>query len=302
MQKFVLGAAALAAGVMVQVADASAINNWNLIVKNNLTSGSSEVEGRTIVGGNLSGTSNYGIKLTPASNYLNVDSLVVGGSVAANNYQIQAGRARLFGSKGAANFNMNGGGALIQNDSGVTSMVNSAWADVVNASTYCSSLAATNTVTLPSGQPAGVTFNSIAGIGGLAVFGVNGNSLFQNNLVQQMSINMNSATTVVINVSGTNITYNGGNMVGGFNVANASKIIWNFYEATTLNIDRHFFGAILAPKATMSNSTAIEGSVFTDTFHQNGEVHLPNFDGNIPTPGTLTLAGFGLIAASRRRR
>lgn len=302
MQKFVLGAAALAAGVMVQVAGASAINNWNLIVKNNLTSGSSEVEGRTMVGGNLSGTSNYGIKLMPASNYLNVDSLVVGGSVAANNYQIQAGRARLFGSKGSANFNMNGGGALIQNDSGVTSMVNSAWADVVNASTYCSSLAATNTVTLPSGQPAGVTFNSIAGIGGLAVFSVNGNSLFQNNLVQQMSINMNSATTVVINVSGTNITYNGGNMVGGFNIANASKIIWNFYEATTLNIDRHFFGAILAPKATMSNSTAIEGSVFTDTFNQNGEVHLPNFDGNIPTPGTLTLAGFGLIAASRRRR
>ncbi len=301
MQKYVLGAAAIAASVMVQVAGASAINDWNLIVRHNLST-TSEVEGRTIVGGNISGTSNYGIKLLPPANYVNVDSLVVGGTVGANNYQVNSGRARLFGSKGSANFNMNGGGALIQNDASVTSMVNSAWADVVNASSYCSSLAATNTVTLPSGQPAGVTFNSVLGGGGVAVFSVNGNSLFQNNLVQQMSINMNGASTVVINVSGTNITYNGGNMVGGFNVPNASKIIWNFFESTTLNIDRHFFGAILAPNATMSNSTAIEGSVFTDTFNQNGEVHLPNFEGNIPAPGALVLAGFGMIVAGRRRR
>lgn len=301
MQKFSFGAAAIAASVMVQVAGASAINDWNLIVRHNLTT-SSEVEGRTIVGGNISGTSNYGIKLLPPSNYVNVDSLVIGGTVGANNYQVNSGRARLFGSKGSANFNMNGGGALIQNDSGVTAMVNSAWADVVNASSYCSSLAATNTVTLPSGQPAGVVFNSVLGPGGVAVFNVNGNALFQNNLVQQMDINMNGATTVVINVAGTNITYNGGNMVGGFNIPNASKIIWNFYQATTLNIDRHFFGAILAPNATMSNSTAIEGSVFTDTFNQNGEVHLPNFNGNIPAPGAMALLGMGTLIATRRRR
>jgi len=301
MQKYVLGAAAIAASVVVQVAGASAINDWNLIVRHNLTS-SSEVEGRTLVGGNLSGTSNYGVKLLPPANYVNVDSLVVGGTVAANNYQVNSGRARLFGSKGSANFNMNGGGALIQNDASVTSIVNNAWADVLNASSYCSSLSATNTVTIPSGQPGPVVFNSVLGPGGVAVFSVNGNALFQNNDVQQMSINMNGAATVVINVAGTNITYNGGNMVGGFNIPNASKIIWNFFEATTLNIDRNFFGAILAPNAVMSNSTAIEGNVFTHTFNQNGEVHLPNFNGNIPAPGALALAGFGMVVATRRRR
>ncbi|MBS0191295.1 MAG: choice-of-anchor A family protein [Phycisphaerales bacterium] len=301
MQKYAFGAAAIAASVMVQVAGASAINDWNLIVKNKLTS-SSEVEGRTMVG-QISGTSNYATKLLPTSAYLGIDTLVVGsGGSGSSNYQVNSGRARLFGSKGSATYNMNGGGALIQNDSGVSTTINNAWADVTNASTYCQSLAATNTVTLPSGQPAGVTFNCVAGGSGIAVFSVNGNSLFQNNLVQQMSINMNGASTVVINVSGTNITYNGGNMVGGFTVANASKIIWNFYQATTLNIDRHFFGAILAPNATMSNSTAIEGSVFTSTFNQNGEVHLPNFGGNIPAPGALALAGFGMVVAGRRRR
>lgn len=301
MQKYSFGAAAVAAGVMVQLAGASAINDWNLIVRNNLTT-TSEVEGRTIVGGNIAGTSNYGVKLLPPSNYVNVDSLVIGGTVGANNYQVNSGRARLFGSKGSANFNMNGGGALIQNDSSVTAMVNNAWSDVLNASSYCSSLAATNSVTIPSGQPGPVVFNSVLGPGGVAVFSVNGNALFQNNNVQQMDINMNGASTVVINVAGFNISYNGGNMVGGFNIPNASKIIWNFFEATTLNIDRHFFGAILAPLATMSNSTAIEGSVFTDTFNQNGEVHLPNFSGNIPAPGAMALLGMGTLIATRRRR
>ncbi len=300
MTKSIFGAAAMAAGVVMQSAQASAINDWNLIVRHNLTT-TSEVEGRTIVGGNISGTSNYGTKLLPTNNYLNVDSLVIGGAIGVSNYQVNSGRARLFGSKGAANFNMNGGGALIQNDNSVTGMVNSAWSDVTAASSYAQGLSATNTVTLPSGQPAGVTFNCVA-VGGVAVFSVNGNSLFQNNLVQQMDINLNGASTVVINVTGTNITYNGGNMVGGFNVGNASKIIWNFYQATTLNIDRHFFGAILAPNAAMSNSTAIEGSVFTDSFTQNGEVHLPNFGGNIPAPGALALAGFGMVVAGLRRR
>lgn len=68
MQKYAFGAAAIAASVMVQVAGASAINDWNLIVKNKLTS-SSEVEGRTMVG-QISGTSNYATKLLPTSAYL----------------------------------------------------------------------------------------------------------------------------------------------------------------------------------------------------------------------------------------
>ena len=100
---------------------------------------------------------------------------------------------------------------------------------MTNASTYCQSLAATNTVTLPSGQPAGVTFNCVAGGSGIAVFSVNGNSLFQNNLVQQMSINMNGREHHRRDQRPRARTSraNGGNMVGGFTVANASKIIWN---------------------------------------------------------------------------
>ena len=45
----------------------AALREWNLVVLGNLKS-SSEVEGRTFVGGNLSGnSSNYNIRQTPAS-------------------------------------------------------------------------------------------------------------------------------------------------------------------------------------------------------------------------------------------
>jgi choice-of-anchor A domain-containing protein/uncharacterized protein (TIGR03382 family) len=301
MKTFVYGAAAVAATVWLQGAGAAPINDWNLIVHGNLTS-TSEVEGRTLVGGALSGTSNYGTKLTPANSFLNVDSLVVGGSVGSSNYQVNAGRARLAGTKGSANFNMNGGGALIQSDGSVSSTVSGAWASVTGTSAALQAMSATNTVTLPSGQPAGVVFNAVAGAGGIAVFNVNGNALFQSSLVQQMDINFNGASAVVINVTGTNIDYNGGNMVGNFNTANAGKIIWNFYQATTLGIDRHFFGAVLSPLANLTNSTAIEGSVFTNNFTQNGEVHLPTVTTQIPAPGSLALIGLGGLIAGRRRR
>ena len=80
------------------VAACSAINDWNLIVKNKLTS-SSEVEGRTMVG-QISGTSNYATKLLPTSAYLHRTRYYRqrGGS-GSNNYQVNSGRAGSLGRR-----------------------------------------------------------------------------------------------------------------------------------------------------------------------------------------------------------
>ncbi|MCA9255087.1 MAG: hypothetical protein KDA33_05590, partial [Phycisphaerales bacterium] len=58
---------AVCAVVIAAQANAAAINEWNLIVRNNLTS-SSEVEGSALVGGNVMGTSNYSVAGVSASN------------------------------------------------------------------------------------------------------------------------------------------------------------------------------------------------------------------------------------------
>lgn len=70
-----------------------ALKEWNLIVLGDLTS-SSEVEGRTFVGGNLNGnSSNYQIRSVPASSYAVPGLTVVGNVLGARRTSITV-RAR----------------------------------------------------------------------------------------------------------------------------------------------------------------------------------------------------------------
>ena len=96
-------------------------------------------------------------------------------------------------------------------------------------------------------------------------------------------------------------------------------VLWNFGTATSLTLNKQFNGGLLAPDATVSNSTPIEGSVAVANFNQGGEVHLGTFKGECqadrgadparrpaPSPSrrqwALFVAGFGLIGISLRRR
>ncbi len=138
---------------------------------------------------------------------------------------------------------------------------------------------------------------------GVAVFNVSAANVFNNSLIQQIELNAGSATSVVINVSGTTVNFTNGNMVGAWTSAFArSKVIWNFWEATSIFFDRNFNGAVLAPNAHLRNTTAIDGSVFVLSIQQDGEVHLPNYTGFVPAPGSLALLGAAGVLAARRRR
>jgi choice-of-anchor A domain-containing protein len=291
---------ALVAGAIASSASAtSVLSDWNLIVFGNLNS-TQEVEGRTLIGGNLTtGSSQYGTKLNPGL-FAGTDVLVVGGNINGGNVQIEAGNLRLGGSQ-TGNLNFNGGGSLI-NDPSAGNIALDARAEVLGLSSFFNTLTPNSTVSIPNGQPGPLVFNAVANVDGVAVFHVDGNQIFGNGLVQQFDLNLNGATSVIINVSGTSINHNAGNLVGNFNSANASTILWNFYEATTINTDRLLYGAVLAPDAHLTNSTVIAGSVAVNSFTQNGEVHLPNYNGYVPTPGTaLLLATAGLFASRRRR-
>jgi choice-of-anchor A domain-containing protein len=85
-----------------------ALKEWNLIVLGDLTS-SSEVEGRTFVGGNLSGnSSNYQIRNVPPSTYA-VPGLTVVGNVLGGTKNLNNGSGALIGGNVASGFNLNGG-------------------------------------------------------------------------------------------------------------------------------------------------------------------------------------------------
>lgn len=284
-------------------AGATPIDDYSLIVFGNGTS-TSEVEGRALFGGNLGGpASNYGTHLTPASSYLGLEVLGVGGNLQTSNINMAAGNLHLGGTQ-SGNVNHNGGGHTVA-DPTVASRVNARRNVLENASAFLSGMSATNTVTLPGLQPAGVVFNAVPDSNGVAVFHVSGADLFGNNKVQQMDINLNGATSVIINVSGLSIGWNAGNFVGNFaNDATRSIVLWNFYEAQTLNFmsGRRLDGALLAPDAHLAFNGLMAGSVAVKSLEQFGEVHLPTYTGFLPAPGAAAVLGLAGLCISRRRR
>lgn len=278
--------------------------DFNLVVTSNLQNNSQDVEGRTYVGGNLSGGSPTMAKnLTPAANFVGIDTLVVGGNTSVGNINLQSGDYRRGGTR-SGNLNKNGVNQQEIVDANLASRTANLASQMASTSAYLQGLAANSSVTLPSGgQPGAVKYN-LAPVGGTAVFNVLASDVFNSNLIQQIEL-LGSATTIIVNVAGTTVNFNTGNFVGNWlNSGVRASTIWNFYQATSINLDRNFNGAILAPLAHLQNSTAIDGSVFVKSFTQTGEVHLPNFSqtNSIPVPGAAgVLALSGLVVMRRRR-
>ncbi|HEY2048238.1 MAG TPA: collagen-binding domain-containing protein [Caulobacteraceae bacterium] len=110
---------------------------------------------------------------------------------------------------------------------------------------------------------------------------------------------------VIINVTGSTADLN-------FNQGNTKQydpyVLWNFENATSIDVPHGFNGAILAPWATLTSSNQIEGSVAVANFVQGGEDHLGTFQGGIPlgvpepAGWALMIIGMGATGAALRRR
>ncbi|MDN2662232.1 choice-of-anchor A family protein [Psychromonas sp. 14N.309.X.WAT.B.A12] len=257
------------------------LNEYNLVVLNDLTS-TSEVEGKTIVAGDLSGSaSNYGTHL--AQNDSSVGSVLVVGSDLSSGTTVNAnGHEVIIAGTNNGNINSNS----VSNDASQYDfdLIKS---EFINFSGYLSELAV-NSVLLTSSnnQPSAASFNVGDSVGNdPAVFNITSESFFENNLIQQYDIDLNgqSPSTIIINVSGEMINdSNLGNAVG--NITSdvfRENIIWNFFEATEIDLVKQINGSVLAPFADLTNATPIEGSLVVNNFQQNGEVHDALFTGVI---------------------
>lgn len=292
------GAIAAAFTATTALAGINPLSEWNAIVRNNLTS-SSEVDGSAIIGGNLAGTSNYAVQGVTA---LGNTGLAVGGNITSGNIQVNnGGNVRLQGTN-FGTLNLNGGGSLVS-DPTVTADVASIFAQLEAASAYFASLT-------PNGAiDGGGNMNAspvLLGGQNVAIYSISAAAIQS---LGQLNLNFGSADSVIINVTsaaGVVDLIAPPNIIGGFNQANSSRILWNMPDATSLLVNNSFNGAVIAPFADLVLSGgAMNGAIAVNSISaQDAEIRRFTYDGyfNIPAPSAAGLLGLGALLAARRRR
>jgi len=293
--RLLLLAAALL-GTSASLAHATLLSDWNLIVRNNVTS-SSEVDGSALIGGNLTGTSNYSIHRITAPNHV---GLAVGGNLVSGNIQINNGGNLLLGGTKTATVNFNGGGSLTVDHTISSSIVN----DFAYLSSVSSALAA-----LPHNgtRDSGGNLNaSPTLIGGqlVAVYSLTAADLTGG----QLNLNIGTAQTVIINVdagpSGSLSFVAPPNLIGGFKQSNSSHILWNLYNATQVSTNNTFNGALLAPLADLKVlGGGINGTVAVKSLsNQSAEIRDFTYTGYlppvVPTPEPSTFVLMAMAGAA----
>lgn len=295
------------------------LEQFNLVVLGNM-SGGHDVEGRALIQGNLTGNSTTFFKngnTAPSSQY---PALMIGGNQNANSINVNNGGSIEVGGNVTKNINMNGNGnAYVGGSVTGGANINTSGTKVIGQPVPVAIPTFTSVMTGLSNTLKALTANATAsisantgifnasGLGNLVTFNIaNGANFF--NSIGQISFTLGSASTVIINVGGTTLNI-AENWLNGVGTSVADNIVWNFYEATSITFGTEFFGAVLAPYATVSNNNALNGSVVVKEFNQGGEVHQYQFSGDlpgsVPEPMTLGLLGIsmlGLFAATRRKK
>lgn len=275
-------------------AGSTLLSEWNLIVKEDVTS-SSEVDGSALIGGNLTGTSNYSVQQVTASDG---DGLAVGGNIVSGNIQInQGGNLRIGGSIGGI-VNLNGGGTTIVDPTVAASVAN----DFVYLNQLTPIIAA-----LPANGTLDGAGNMNAtpvmiGSEMVAIYDV-ASADFSG--LGQLNLNLGTATSVIINVAADGSGFVDftapPNMIGGFNQGNSSKILWNLYDATQVAVNNSFNGALIAPDADLQVlGGGINGTVAVRSLSQQGaQVRRFTYTGYlppVPEPSTFVLAAIASLA------
>ncbi len=306
----------------------AALKEWNVVSFNNFTS-YNHVDGRVFAGGSFTAGGNFTIQNNniPSSSY-GTPALTVVGSAALNG-SINAGGGISVGGSVSGSFNNNGQNVVTYGGS------SSAWANnttfTKGASDFTSTLQNQSNDIKASLISLSQNLAALGNTSGVSVGGDSNNqqitvtgsglqvlnwseAMFEGNSNQQLLVSLPSDATLVINVAGTDIDFNRNfNRFSGDN-----RVLFNFYEANTVDIGRQFSGSILGVFAdiTGGNSGNIDGTVIGNNVRQNsnGEIHNNYFQGDLssingpvsvaPEPSTwaMLILGFGLVGAMMRSR
>jgi choice-of-anchor A domain-containing protein len=231
------------------------------------------------------------------------------GSVIANGGSIYAGGTVHSGSSATAN----GGGSLNTSSSvptnpqpDIQAQATAMHQTLSSYSSYLNSLAPDSSISVVGGT---ATFNAMAGSNGVAVFDITDPSQVFSAGQFQFSLG-DGVTSIIINVSGAldNLINISANFLGGLATTLAKNTIWNFTDATNIDIQKQFGGTILALLANVQTEGNIEGSLIAKSVTQNAEIHAhDDITGVAQTPVPASLPLFvaaigGLVGWQHLRR
>ena len=121
--------------------------------------------------------------------------------------------------------------------------------------------------------------------------------------------NMKAGATLIVNFSGSSATFS-----GGYQAFDGYNVLFNFADATTLNIATGFTANVLAPNASVTNgSGVINGNVVVNNWNSGVQINANHYFvptevaglvSAVPEADTyaMLLAGVGLIGVMARRR
>lgn len=241
------------------VLDLGVAGKFNVFVFNDFTSSSSDVEGAVAAGGNFSAN---GYAVNELNKAVAGNALVVGNNLNFSNGSVNNG-------------NINVGGTVTTSGVGFSgSYVNTSPINFTNEKTYLTQVSSnlnqlSNTGTVGyqfSGMQLTASNSSTA-----QIFDIDG-ALFNSRNTTTFS-GFSSGQTIILNISGNNLTFNGGTGTNFGN--NGFNVIYNFYQATALTTGSGAFGTILAPLANITGGfSAIDGNVIANSWNTNTQVNV----------------------------
>lgn len=294
---------------MPMMALATPLSDYNLILFGDLnTTSNVKVYGKALIGGDLNSSGEFGSHLTDAS-FNATNNVEVLGSVTSPNLTIQNGYLGYGETKSIGNLNCNEAGLpqyscvrALDDVGAVTDKLDDFYGELSAESDFYRDFTQV-------GDVAGTTMSYGGFATDLVVFNIAGSALFANNANWQL--NFGNAAKVVINVSGSNLSNPGSvNLSGnGFTSSTYSNILWNFYDATSLNLGNGWKGNVMAIDADVRIMNDIDGSLAAKSYTGAGQIHHYYWDYTPPTTKVpepaimiLMLAGLGLIGLGRLRR
>ncbi|MCF2949943.1 choice-of-anchor A family protein [Paraglaciecola aquimarina] len=283
---------------------AAHVGTYNLILQGDLTT-NSDIQGQAFINGNvnmLGQVLEVGAHLPSSPS---VDAVTVVGNINASTVRVFNNNNIVYGDEsniGSTTFE--GGTTNVRDTDILKTEFNAIWSQAVADSKTFKELTPTSVFDTADNNI--LKFKNDNSLD-LNVFTITTDSLSSNGTFDFLST---PTVPVIINVSGEGVINLTSKPSGSFaNFANASNVLWNFYEASTINFNSgSWYGSVLAPGADITLAGGnIDGGIAAKSLDAQSELHnalftyTPPPSNDVPAPAGLLFMGLGLIFMGYRR-